>query len=226
MERPASELVDIRRLNNTNPDTTKTKERGKPRRWVAKGALGAVAMSLLVATTASASSSPEQAPKIESEPATEAEQSARVGLPVEFLAAEAEHQAVELFAYLEASKQEEARKVGEYITMLQEEEARAAQQAKTRQFTASSPSPAATGGSVWDQLAQCESGGNWSINTENGYYGGVQFSYSTWLAMGGGQYAERADLASREQQIVIAERTLASGGWGQWPQCSAELGLS
>src|SRR3989338_4046979 len=111
MERPASELADVRRLNNTDPDKTKTKERGKPRRWVAKGALGAVAMSLLVATTASASSSLEQAaPKIASEPATEAEQSARVGLPVEFLAAEAEHQAVELFAYLEASKQEEARK--------------------------------------------------------------------------------------------------------------------
>ena len=97
MERPASELADVRRLNNTDSDKTKTKtkERGKPRRWVAKGALGAVAMSLLVATTASASSSPEQAPKIESEPAAEAEQSARAGLPVEFMVAEAEHQAVD-----------------------------------------------------------------------------------------------------------------------------------
>ena len=74
--------------------------------------------------------------------------------------------------------------------------------------------------SEWDRLAQCESGGNWHINTGNGYYGGVQFSRSTWLGFGGGQYAPRADLATREQQIVVAERTLARQGWRAWPSCS------
>ncbi|WP_345712529.1 transglycosylase family protein, partial [Kineococcus glutinatus] len=79
--------------------------------------------------------------------------------------------------------------------------------------------------SEWDRLAQCESGGNWHINTGNGYYGGVQFSASTWRGYGGGQYAARADLASREQQIVVAERVLAGQGWGAWPSCSRKLGL-
>jgi resuscitation-promoting factor RpfA len=78
---------------------------------------------------------------------------------------------------------------------------------------------------TWDALAQCESGGNWSINTGNGYYGGLQFSASTWAAFGGGAYASRADLATREQQIAIAEKTLAVQGWGAWPACSAKLGL-
>jgi uncharacterized protein YabE (DUF348 family) len=83
----------------------------------------------------------------------------------------------------------------------------------------------ASGGTVWDSLAQCESGGNWAINTGNGYYGGLQFSYSTWLAYGGGAYAPTANLASREQQIAIAEKVLAAAGWGSWPACSASLGL-
>src|SRR5215207_9873407 len=60
----------------------------------------------------------------------------------------------------------------------------------------------------WDAIAQCESGGNWSINTGNGYYGGLQFSRSTWLGYGGGTYAPTANLASRSQQIAIAEKTL------------------
>ncbi|GAB2932550.1 DUF3235 domain-containing protein [Rhodococcus aerolatus] len=80
--------------------------------------------------------------------------------------------------------------------------------------------------SDWDRLAQCESSGNWAINTGNGFYGGVQFTNSTWLAFGGGQFAPRADLATREQQIVIAERTLAGQGWGAWPACSQRLGLT
>ena len=80
-------------------------------------------------------------------------------------------------------------------------------------------------GATWDRLAQCESGGNWAINTGNGYYGGLQFSQSTWEGFGGGAYASRADLASREQQIAIAEKTLAGQGWGAWPACSAKLGL-
>jgi resuscitation-promoting factor RpfB len=78
----------------------------------------------------------------------------------------------------------------------------------------------------WDALAQCESGGNWSINTGNGYYGGLQFSAGTWLAYGGGQYAPTANLASREQQIAIASKVRdARGGYGDWPACSAKLGL-
>lgn len=85
--------------------------------------------------------------------------------------------------------------------------------------------PAAPSGSVWDRLAQCESGGNWSINTGNGYYGGVQFSAPTWNAMGGQKYAPTADKATRAQQIDIASKLQAQSGWGQWPACSASLGL-
>ena len=80
--------------------------------------------------------------------------------------------------------------------------------------------------STWNAIAKCESGGNWSINTGNGYYGGVQFSSSTWRAFGGTKYASRADLASKSEQIAIAEKVLAAQGWGAWPGCSAKLGLS
>ena len=82
---------------------------------------------------------------------------------------------------------------------------------------------AATDGSTWDSLAQCESGGNWATNTGNGYSGGLQFSASTWAAYGGTGSA--AD-ASREQQIAVAEQVQASQGWGAWPSCAAQLGLS
>jgi len=75
---------------------------------------------------------------------------------------------------------------------------------------------AAAPDSTWDAVAQCESSGNWSINTGNGYYGGLQFSQSTWNAFGGRQYASRADLATRDEQIAIAEKTLAGQGWGAW----------
>lgn len=85
--------------------------------------------------------------------------------------------------------------------------------------------PAVAGGSVWDALAQCESGGNWSINTGNGYQGGLQFSPSTWAAYGGTQYAPTADQATREQQIAIAEKTQAGQGWGAWPACTSKLGI-
>jgi nucleoid-associated protein YgaU len=80
--------------------------------------------------------------------------------------------------------------------------------------------------SAWDKLASCESGGNWSINTGNGFYGGLQFSASTWRAFGGRAYASRADLASRSQQIAVAQRVLAVQGWKAWPACSAKLHLS
>ncbi len=79
--------------------------------------------------------------------------------------------------------------------------------------------------STWDRLAECESGGNWSINTGNGYYGGLQFSAGTWRAFGGEQFAKRADLASRAEQITTAERVLDEQGWGAWPACSRKLGL-
>ena len=85
--------------------------------------------------------------------------------------------------------------------------------------------PAVATGSVWDSIAQCESTGNWSINPGNGYSGGLQFSASTWQAYGGGQYAPTANLATREQQIAVAEKVLAAQGWGAWPACTAKLGL-
>ncbi|GAA1493785.1 transglycosylase family protein [Curtobacterium herbarum] len=87
---------------------------------------------------------------------------------------------------------------------------------------AAAPASAADG-STWDALAACESSGNWAANTGNGYYGGLQFTQSTWTANGGtGSPAG----ASRETQIAVAENVLASQGWGAWPACSAKLGLS
>ena len=81
---------------------------------------------------------------------------------------------------------------------------------------------AATDGE-WDQVARCESGGNWAINTGNGYYGGVQFAAGTWASHGGGEFAPSAQLATREQQIAIAERVLATQGRGAWPVCGGPL---
>ena len=86
--------------------------------------------------------------------------------------------------------------------------------------TASSANAA---GTVWDRVAACESGGNWSINTGNGFYGGLQFSRSTWAAYGGLAYAPRADLASKQAQIAVAEQTLADQGPGAWPTCGRHL---
>ncbi|MBA3366640.1 MAG: transglycosylase family protein [Actinobacteria bacterium] len=78
---------------------------------------------------------------------------------------------------------------------------------------------------VWDLVAQCEAGGNWSTNTGNGYSGGLQFHPNTWARYGGYAYADSAYEATREQQITVAERVLASEGWEAWPACSAKLGL-
>jgi hypothetical protein len=75
----------------------------------------------------------------------------------------------------------------------------------------------------WDAVARCESGGDWSINTGNGYYGGLQFSPLTWAAYGGLAYAARADLATREEQIAVAEEVLAGQGPGAWPTCGRNL---
>lgn len=88
------------------------------------------------------------------------------------------------------------------------------------------PAASAAPDSDWDALAGCESGGNWSINTGNGYYGGVQFDANTWQAYGGGEFAPTADQATREQQIYVAEKVLDAQGWGAWPACSSSLGLS
>jgi hypothetical protein len=81
---------------------------------------------------------------------------------------------------------------------------------------------AATDGE-WDQVARCESGGNWGINTGNGYHGGVQFSAGTWASHGGGEFAPSAELATRDQQIAVAERVLATQGRGAWPVCGGPL---
>ncbi len=78
----------------------------------------------------------------------------------------------------------------------------------------------------WDGVARCESSGNWHINTGNGFYGGLQFTASTWLGYGGGAYAPRADLASEGAQITIAERVLAGQGIGAWPVCGQYLGVA
>jgi Transglycosylase-like domain len=90
------------------------------------------------------------------------------------------------------------------------------------------PAPAPvtySGSSVWDDLAQCESGGNWAINTGNGYYGGLQFSYDTWHGYDGGEFADYPHQATREQQILVAERLRAERGYAPWPACRAKLGL-
>ncbi|MEU5288047.1 transglycosylase family protein [Streptomyces sp. CA-278952] len=79
---------------------------------------------------------------------------------------------------------------------------------------------------VWEKVAACESSGNWDVNTGNGYYGGLQFSGSTWSAFGGTQYAPRADLATRDQQIAVAEKVLDGQGPGAWPTCSVRAGLT
>jgi len=86
--------------------------------------------------------------------------------------------------------------------------------------------PPVSNGGTWDALARCEAGGNWTINTGNGFYGGVQFDQSTWERNGGLRYAARADLATREEQIAIAEVTRARQGWGAWPVCSGRVGTS
>jgi uncharacterized protein YabE (DUF348 family) len=86
--------------------------------------------------------------------------------------------------------------------------------------------PPVSNGSVWDAIAGCEAGGNWAINSGNGYYGGVQFDQGTWERNGGLRFAARADLATREEQIAIAEVTRQRQGWGAWPVCSGRAGAS
>lgn len=108
---------------------------------------------------------------------------------------------------------------------LPEPAAPAAAAAPTAVRTAYQAEPSATAAvdnGVWDRLAQCESSGNWSINTGNGYYGGLQFSLSSWQAVGGSGYPHQA---SKAEQIARAEQLLARQGWGAWPACTAKLGI-
>lgn len=86
------------------------------------------------------------------------------------------------------------------------------------------PAAPASAGVNWDAVARCESGGNWKINTGNGYYGGLQFSRATWNGYGGQKYAARADLASRSEQIAVAEKVLRGQGIGAWPVCGKKGG--
>ncbi len=78
----------------------------------------------------------------------------------------------------------------------------------------------------WGCVAECESSGRWHVNTGNGFYGGLQFWHPTWVEHGGQKYARRADLATRQQQITVAEEVLRTQGWGAWPVCSKRYGLS
>ena len=95
-------------------------------------------------------------------------------------------------------------------------------------FLASTGSAGAATTATWNRLAGCESGGNWHANTGNGYYGGLQFSQGTWLAMHGAKYAARADLATAPEQMAIGENLLRAShwSWGAWPVCSRKLGLT
>ena len=88
------------------------------------------------------------------------------------------------------------------------------------------PLPAQAATTVWDKVAKCESGNRWHINTGNGYYGGLQFSSSTWKAFGGRKYASQAHKATKAEQIAIARRVLAGQGPGAWPTCSRRAGLT
>ncbi|GAB7029341.1 transglycosylase family protein [Streptomyces sp. NPDC021749] len=90
---------------------------------------------------------------------------------------------------------------------------------------AEQPADAVSGG-TWDRLAGCESGGNWRIDTGNGFSGGLQLAHRTWRSFGGQAYGSRAARATRAQQIQVAERVLARQGWGAWPACSARLGIN
>lgn len=93
---------------------------------------------------------------------------------------------------------------------------------KAPRYSQPAPADAHINGGVWDRLAHCESSGNWSINTGNGYYGGLQFSLSSWRAVGGQGYPHQA---SKSEQIARAKQLQAIQGWGAWPACTAKLGI-
>jgi LysM repeat protein len=106
---------------------------------------------------------------------------------------------------------------------LERRELPARREAQASRSGSTSTEASAPSGSVWTQLAACESGGNWAANTGNGYYGGLQFSLSSWRAVGGSGYPHEASAAT---QIAMGQRLQAQQGWGAWPGCAAALGLS
>lgn len=110
---------------------------------------------------------------------------------------------------------------GQKLTLPGGSTAKATKASGTQPVSAARSADAVEGG-VWDRLAQCESGGNWRINTGNGFYGGLQFTPSSWRAVGGSGLPHQA---SKAEQIARAERLLDLQGWGAWPACSAKLGL-
>lgn len=124
-----------------------------------------------------------------------------------------------------AAKTEKKSEKTEKKSTQKESSSRSSERESTPEKKPAASAPSVSNGSVWDRLAQCESGGNWSINTGNGYYGGIQFNQGTWAAYGGTSYAPRADLASRDQQISVAKKVQANQGWGAWPSCTSQLGI-
>lgn len=117
--------------------------------------------------------------------------------------------------------EEKARAEARARAAAEKKKAEAAATAKKNKAVKTAPNYA-SGSTVWDRLAKCESGGNWAINTGNGYYGGLQFSLSSWRGVGGSGYPHQA---SRAEQIKRGQILQSRGGWGHWPACSKKLGL-
>jgi hypothetical protein len=141
-----------------------------------------------------------------------------------------QYEVVQFTSYVKAVQEAQLIAYAEAVEHAQwhaeQERLAAARRAAARERAAAAPaavqSRSVPGGSVWDRLAQCESGGNWSINTGNGYYGGLQFNLQTWQSYGGTGYPHQH---SRETQIAVAERLHAARGFQPWPACSRKLGL-
>lgn len=125
----------------------------------------------------------------------------------------------------QAPSQKKTEKKTEKKSTQKESSSRSSERESAPEEKPAASAPSVSSGSVWDRLAQCEAGGNWSINTGNGFSGGLQFTKSTWLAFGGGQYAPVAHQATREQQISIGKKVQAGQGWGAWPSCTSQLGI-
>lgn len=122
----------------------------------------------------------------------------------------------------EKKAQEEARRAAEEKKRQEAAAAAAAKKKALKKAPAASKPNYSGGNTVWDRLAKCEAGGNWSINTGNGYYGGLQFSLSSWRGVGGSGYPHQA---SKAEQIKRGQILQSRGGWGHWPACSKKLGL-
>jgi hypothetical protein len=168
--------------------------------------------------TASSVLAPEVAPPAAPKPSNKSDRNEALDALAGFDAEDRE-----AFRLLTMTEEERAA-VERYVNAVEAQE-RQAQEGEADSTATTAPAPAAPAGSVWDSLVVCEASGNWAANTGNGFYGGLQFVQSTWLAYGGGAYAPRADLASREAQIAVGQRVQAAQGWSAWPACAARLGL-